>query len=88
MAAYPIGLAAAWISIPSNEVWRQFGIDPVSYFALRLADMLPENPLLLGLVLAIPLAGLYWLAERSFCEMEYPAASPQADGLRYLQRAS
>jgi hypothetical protein len=50
--------------------------------------LLPENSLLLGALLVIPLVGLYWLAERAFCEMEYPRAAQKTIGEAYLQRGS
>jgi hypothetical protein len=78
---------AAWILIPGNERWHKYGTDPIFFFASRLTAVLPENPVLWGLALAIPLAGLYWLAERSFCEMEYPAAAQKTMGQAYLQKA-
>jgi hypothetical protein len=39
---------------------------------------------LLAILLAVPLAGLYWLAERAFCEMEYSVT--RTVGERYLRR--
>jgi hypothetical protein len=74
IAVVPLGVAAAWISIPSKTAWRRFGSDPIPYFAVKLAAVLPENPWLLAIALMVPLAGLYWLVERAFCEMEYSTA--------------
>lgn len=42
---------------------------------LALAAALPENAWLLALALLAPLALVYWLAEKTYAEMEYPAAS-------------
>ncbi|HEY4364713.1 MAG TPA: hypothetical protein VGN17_27355 [Bryobacteraceae bacterium] len=85
VAIFPATLAAAWILTPPHD---RYGSDPLPYYALRLSQMLPGNPVLWGLALAIPLAGLYWLAERSFCEMEYPAAAQKTLAQAYLQRAA
>jgi hypothetical protein len=64
-------MAAAWIATPDAPVWRRFGADPIAYFAAKWAVTLPENPWMLAIVLMVPLAGLYWLVERAFCEIEY-----------------
>jgi hypothetical protein len=71
MATIPVGVTVAWISIPSNDFWRRYGVDPIPYFAVKVAAVLPENPWMLATVLVVPLVGLYYLAERTFCEMEY-----------------
>ena len=39
--------------------------------ARYLADLLPEDWRLFGLALAMPVAGTYWIAERTFAEFEY-----------------
>lgn len=83
MAAIPVGITAAWIAIPSNAFWRRYGADPIPYFAVRWASVLPENPWLLAILLAVPLAFLYYLAERAFCEMEY--STTRTVGESYLQ---
>jgi hypothetical protein len=83
MAVIPVGIAAAWITIPSNDFWRRYGVDPIPYFAVKWAAVLPENPWLLAILLAVPLAGLYYLAERTFCEMEY--STTRTLGESYIQ---
>ena len=85
IAAFPVSLAVAWIMIPSNAAWRKYGSDPLPYFAVKLAGVLPASPVLLGILLAAPLAGLCWLAERAFCEMEYSSA--RTAGETYMQRS-
>jgi hypothetical protein len=85
VATAGVSVAAAWIMIPSTAAWRKYGSDPLPYFAVKLAAMLPASPVLLGILLVIPLAGLYWLAERAFCEMEY--SSTRTAGESYLQRS-
>ncbi len=67
----PVGMIAGWIAIPDNTVWRKYGADPIPYFAMKWAAVLPENPWMLAIALMVPLAGLYWLVERAFCETEY-----------------
>jgi hypothetical protein len=71
IAVVPVGVAVAWISIPDITAWRRYGADPIPYFAVKWASALPENPWILAIVLVVPLAGLYWLVERAFCETEY-----------------
>ncbi len=83
MATIPVGVTRAWIAIPSNAFWRRYGADPIPYFAVKWAAVLPENPWLLAILLTVPLAGLYWLAERAFCEMEY--STTRTVGESYLQ---
>jgi hypothetical protein len=68
IAIFPIVVDAAWILAPFDEAGH--GSDPIPYYAIRLARGLPENPWLLAATLLIPLLGLYWLAERTFREME------------------
>jgi hypothetical protein len=42
-------------------------LDPLfDTLALKLASVLPDNLWLIGLVAALPIAGLCWLAERLF----------------------
>jgi hypothetical protein len=68
---FAVYMIAAWLATPAATVWRKYGSDPIPYFAVKSAAALPENPWVLAIVLMIPLAGLYWLVERAFCEMEY-----------------
>jgi hypothetical protein len=84
-AAVPLGVAAAWVMIPSTEAWRKYGTDPLPYFAVKLAGGLPENPVALAAILLAVSAALYWLAERAFCEMEYSAT--RTVGESYMQRS-
>jgi hypothetical protein len=79
MAVVP---TAAWITIPANALWRRYG-GPIPYFAVKCAAILPQNPALLAILLLVPLAALYLLVERSFCEMEY--SPTRTIGESYLQ---
>jgi hypothetical protein len=78
-----VGMTTAWIATPDPTVWRRYGADPIPYFALKWAAALPENPWILAIALMVPLAGLYWLVERSFCEIEY--STIQTVGESYYQ---
>lgn len=64
-------MGAAWLAIPDATIWRKYGVDPIPYFAVKWAAVLPENPWILAIALIVPLAGSYWLVERTFCEIEY-----------------
>jgi hypothetical protein len=40
-------------------------------FVMNLASVLPDNPWVLLLIAALPVVGLYWLADKLFREMEF-----------------
>jgi hypothetical protein len=56
-------------------------LDPLFDTLVRkLASVLPDNLWLIGLEAALPIAGLCWLAERLFREMELGQIEVQAQG--------
>ncbi len=44
----------------------------------NLGSVLPDNLWVIGLIAALPIAGLYWLAEKLFREMELGQIEAQA----------
>ncbi len=72
--AIPLAAGMAVLVIPmvvgSTSRDRTWMYDKIP---LALAAALPENGWLLALTLIAPLAAVYWLAEKTYAEMEYPA---------------
>ncbi len=80
-ASFMVQLFLLWIGATPRNLDPLFGT-----LVVNLASVLPDNLWLIGLMSALPIAGLYWLAEKLFRDMELGQIEIQAQ--RTLARQS
>ncbi len=77
-----LGAYAAYALLIFTSPGRGLGSRNPLFDALvrNLASILPDNLWMIALIAVPPIAGLYWLAEKLFREMEFGQIEVQAQG--------